>query len=269
MKDIIKLLPYYSEKIWGYEKWQLSTHKNGYSLIEKENNNLFSYIGRELPILIKIIKADDDLSIQVHPNNELALRYENDKGKNECWYILDAKEDAEVICGLKKGISEDYLIKRIREGNVLNCLNRIKVKKGDMIYIPSGTVHSILGGITLVEVQQNSDITYRLYDFGRGRRLNIEKGIKCIDYENKNKCGKIDNFNILSTPDFTVEKIKIGFRYNDKVNKDYYVFYVLKGKGIIYSDDTEADMKAGDMVLVKYNTNYHVKGNLEVLKIYY
>ena len=87
MKEIIKLLPYYSEKVWGYEKWQLSTHKNGYSLVEKEKNNLFNYIGKELPILIKVIKANDNLSIQVHPNNDFALKYENDKGKNECWYI--------------------------------------------------------------------------------------------------------------------------------------------------------------------------------------
>lgn len=269
MKDIIKLLPYYSEKVWGYEKWQLSTHKNGYSLIEHEKDNLFSYLGREIPILIKIIKANDDLSIQVHPNNEFALKHENDKGKNECWYILDAKENAEVICGLKDGISENDLVKNIREGTVINCLNRIKVQKGDMIYIPSGTVHSILGGIRLIEIQQNSDITYRLYDFGRGRRLHIDKGIKCIDYINKNRCGKIDNFNILSTSDFTVEKINIGFRFNDKVNKDYYVFYIINGSGKIYSDNIEMKADIGDMFLIKYNTNYHIKGKMEVLKIYY
>lgn len=269
MKEIIKLLPYYSEKVWGYEKWQLSTHKNGYSLVEKENNNLFNYIGKELPILIKVIKANDNLSIQVHPNDDFALKYENDKGKNECWYILDAKNDAEVICGLKNDISKDCLIKNIKEGTVLNCLERIKVKKGDVIYIPSGTIHSILGGIKLIEIQQSSDITYRLYDFERGRELNIEKGIKCIDYENKNRCGKINDFGILSTKDFTIQKIKIGFRYNDKVNKEYYIFFGLKGRGIIYSDNTRINISSGDMVLIKHNTNYHIRGKLEVLKIWW
>ena len=101
MNKILKMKPFYSEKVWGYEDWCLSTHKNGNSIVEGTDTKLIDYIGKELPILNKIIKADDTLSVQVHPEDEFARKYENDNGKTECWYILDAKEDASLVCGIK------------------------------------------------------------------------------------------------------------------------------------------------------------------------
>ena len=178
---ILKLEPFYSEKVWGYEQWTLSTHRNGHSKIKNSDITLINYIGEELPILNKIIKANDTLSVQVHPDDEFSRKYENDNGKTECWYILEAKEDASIICGLKEGHDKESLAEIIEKNEIENHLEKISVRPGDMIYIPSGTVHAIEGGIKLIEVQQSSDITYRIYDWGRNREMHIEKSLKVID----------------------------------------------------------------------------------------
>ncbi len=183
MNKILKLNPFYSEKIWGYEKWTLSTHKNGHSTVWENDMTLKEAIGTDLPILVKIIKANDKLSVQVHPDDDYSRKYENDNGKTECWYILDAKEDASLICGIKPGLNKESFSKIIEEGNIENYLEKVSVKPGDMIYIPVGTVHAIEGGLKLIEVQQSSDVTYRMYDWGIDREMHIEKSLDVIDYE--------------------------------------------------------------------------------------
>ena len=119
--------------------------------------------------MIKVIQANDTLSVQVHPDDEYSKIHESDNGKTECWYILDAKEDASLICGIKPGLNKESFSKIIEEGNIENYLEKVSVKPGDMIYIPVGTVHAIEGGLKLIEVQQSSDVTYRMYDWGRDR----------------------------------------------------------------------------------------------------
>lgn len=263
---ILKLSPYYSEKVWGYEKWILSTHKNGYSKIIGQNKNLFEYLKKELPVIVKIIKADEKLSVQVHPDDEYAKKYENYIGKTECWYILDAKKDASLICGIKDNLNKEKLENIIKNNELEENIKRIKVKKGDMIYIPSGTVHAIEEGIELLEIQQSSDITYRLYDWGRERELHIDKSLEVIDYNNLG--GKIENFKKLSTPYFNVEKISIINSFDDETNDIFHVYIVIEGHGKIMYDNTCIDLIKYDTIYIKENTRYSIVGNLEIIKIY-
>ena len=237
MSKILKLNPFYSEKIWGYENWNLSTHKNGHSTIENSQETLLEKVENELPILIKVIQANDTLSVQVHPDDEFSRKHENDNGKTECWYILDAKEDASLICGIKEGHNKESFSKVIEDGNIEEHLKRISVKPGDMIYIPVGTVHAIEGGLKLVEIQQSSDVTYRMYDWGRDREMHIEKSLEVIDYEGKNQGGKIENFSKLETPYFTVEKINVDSDYEDSVDEEFHSYTVVGGSGSIISED--------------------------------
>ena len=118
----------------------------------------------------------------MHPDDEYSRKYENDNGKTECWYILEAKEDASLICGIKPNMTKESFAKVIENGEIENYLEKVSVKSGDMIYIPHGTVHAIEGGLKLIEVQQSSDVTYRMYDWGRDREMHIEKSLDVIDY---------------------------------------------------------------------------------------
>lgn len=265
---ILKLDPFYSEKIWGYEQWTLSTHKNGHAKIENSKINLIDYIGKELPILNKIIKSEDTLSVQVHPDDEFSRFHENDNGKTECWYILEADENAHLICGIKKSHTKETFAKAIENGNIEEQLEKISVEPGDMIYIPSGTVHAITGGLKLIEVQQSSDVTYRIYDWGRDREMHIEKSLQVIDYEGKNKGGKIDNFTKLVTPYFTVEKIDVKDFYRDTVEEDFHSYTVISGSGKIKSDTGIIDLNKEETIYIPKGVEYKIHGELELLKSY-
>lgn len=268
MNDILKLKPFYSEKIWGYEKWNLSTHRNGSCIIDKTNETLLELLGEELPILIKIIQANEALSVQVHPGDEYSRKHENDNGKTECWYILDAKENASLICGIKEGLDRDSFSKIIDEGKVEENLERVNVKKGDMIYIPSGTVHAIEGGLKILEVQQSSDVTYRMYDWGRDREMHIEKSLDVINYGTENKGGKIEKFTKLETPYFTVEKIHVDGIYEDKVNTDFESYTVIDGEGVISSKESRIELKLEETIYIKKDVEYKIEGKLELIKSY-
>ena len=268
MSKILKLNPFYSEKIWGYENWNLSTHKNGHCTIENSEETLLEKVENELPILIKVIQANDTLSVQVHPDDEFSRKHENDNGKTELWYILDAKKDASLICGIKEGHNKESFSKVIEDGNIEEHLKRISVKPGDIVYIPVGTVHAIEGGLKLVEIQQSSDVTYRMYDWGRDREMHIEKSLEVIDYEGKNKGGKIENFNKLETPYFTVEKINIDSDYEDSVNEDFHSYTVVGGSGSIISKDQSINLVKEDTIYIPNGVQYTISGNIELLKSY-
>ena len=145
--------------------------------------------GRQLPLLVKLIDAHQDLSIQVHPNDEMAMRYHGKKGKTEMWYVIDAEPGSSVLVGFKKKITPLEYGLRVMDGTICDVLARYEVKPGDVFYIPFGRVHAICGGILLAEVQQSSDITYRIFDYdrpgidGRPRELHTEMAAKAIDYE--------------------------------------------------------------------------------------
>ena len=179
---MIKLNPIRSDKVWGYEDWIASTHTDG---CQAE----FKALAGEYPLLVKIIQANDTLSVQVHPDDDDAKRLEgqHERGKTECWYVLSADEGASLVYGLKGNPSKEELLSSSHDGTIENHLDRVNVKKGDFIFIPSGTVHAIGGGLRLLEVQQSCNITYRLYDWGRPREVHIEKGVEVIKNEKQQK----------------------------------------------------------------------------------
>ncbi|MCB2294036.1 class I mannose-6-phosphate isomerase [Clostridium algoriphilum] len=268
---ILKLKPYLSEKIWGWEKWVLSCHKDGKSTVDEgiyEGQELSDILGcgDDFPILNKIIKAEDTLSVQVHPNDEYAKRVENANGKTECWYIIDAKPGATLVSGIKKGLNKDKLRVIIKEGNLENYLERIVIKRGDFIYIPAGTVHAIEAGVKLIEVQQNSNITYRLHDWGRGREVHIEKSLDVIDYEGENKGGRIDNFSKLETPYFKVEKVIVKSNYVNIVNDSFHSFTVICGEGVIKANNEQIELKEEETIYISNGIKYTIEGNMELIK---
>lgn len=182
------------------ESWELSCHKDGMSVIangEFKGLTLSEFIQKEgkdvlgsncdkfeyFPILIKLIDAKDNLSVQVHPDNEYAQRVEGEYGKTEMWYIVDCDDGAELLYGFKKEISKEEFKERIENNTLLEVTNSVPVKKGDVFFIRSGTLHAIGKGILIAEIQQNSNTTYRIYDYGRvgsdgkPRQLHIDKAL--------------------------------------------------------------------------------------------
>lgn len=216
--DILKLNPVFKDYIWGgtrlrddfkmktdidpvAEGWMLACHKDGMNTIdggEYDNKTLKEVIDLEgsekilgenskkfdyFPVLIKIIDAKNNLSIQVHPDDEYAKRVEHEFGKTEIWYVLDAEDDAQLIYGFKNKISKEEFRKAIENNTLPDILNSVKVKKGDLFFIEAGTVHAIGKGTLIAEIQQNSNSTYRVYDYGRlgkdgkPRELHIDKAV--------------------------------------------------------------------------------------------
>ena len=198
MLPMEKIKPYLVEKPWGGnflsklyqtekqnigEAWLLSTLPDGESKVGDQK--LSDYLGKDLSFLIKIIDAKDPLSIQVHPNDEWAKKLENSRGKTECWLILDSTPGSGLYLGLKEGVNESQFREAIvKNESVEDLMKFYPAERGDFISVPAGTIHAIGGGVTLMEVQQSSGITYRLWDWGRpGRELHIDKGLKVCDYQ--------------------------------------------------------------------------------------
>lgn len=208
---ILKQIPHLVSTVWGGEKlkkyklseessfegplgetWEVSTLENGLSLCEDGRSLNDILEGKVLPYLIKFIDTNQNLSIQVHPDNEYAHIHEDALGKEECWYILDAEEGSGIYLGLKEGITKDDLQKSIEEGEEVNeLLNFIEVQKGDFFNLPAGSIHAIGSGVTLVEVQQNSGVTYRVWDWnrmgldGKPRELHVKKAMDVINFDPK------------------------------------------------------------------------------------
>ncbi|MCD7731237.1 MAG: class I mannose-6-phosphate isomerase [Oscillospiraceae bacterium] len=213
----LKLTPAFKDYLWGgtrlrddygkkcdfdkvAESWELSCHKDGNSVIangESAGMTLSDYIVKEgksilgtncerfenFPVLIKLIDAKDNLSVQVHPDNEYAMRVEGEYGKTEMWYVVDCDEGATLLYGFKNNVTKEEFAERIKNNTLLEITNAVPVKKGDVFFIESGTLHAIGKGILIAEIQQNSNTTYRVYDYGRvgadgkTRPLHIEKAL--------------------------------------------------------------------------------------------
>ena len=170
------------------EAWLLSTLPNRESRVGKQN--LSTYLNNPLSFIVKIIDAKENLLVQVHPDDAWAEKLENSKGKAECWLILNAEEDAGVYLGLRTGVDAAQFQSALETGTgVEDLLNFFPVRRGDFVSVPTGTIHAIGGGVTLLEVQQVSGVTYRLWDWGRANRdLHLEKALKVMDY---NSCFEI------------------------------------------------------------------------------
>ena len=309
---ILKLNPVFKDYLWGGTKlrdeygfksnldklaegWMLSCHKDGENTVlngEFEGKTLTEvvkihpeYLGKNgnqfeyFPILIKLIDAKNDLSVQVHPDNEYAMRVENEYGKTECWYILDCDDDAELIYGFNRTISSDEFKERIADNTFLETVNKVKVKKGDLFFIEAGTLHAIGKGILLAEIQQNSNTTYRVYDYGRlgadgkPRELHVEKAIDVTSCtpptHSTNPEGELVSANgyksqLLTRCDlFNVEKVSVTDSYTTNADENSFVsVLVTDGKGMI----DEIEINKGDSLFIPANYGeFTVTGKTELI----
>lgn len=239
-------------------------------LIEEYKSDLigkdvYSKFGLSFPLLIKFIDALQPLSIQVHPNDEVAKKNHNSFGKNEMWYILEAEEDAELIVGFKRDTDKNEISRRIKEGELTDVLNVEKVKKGDVFYIPTGRVHAIGKGVTLVEIQQTSDITYRVYDYNRieaktgsKRELHIDEALEVLDYSSKNsvKTYYEEELNmpnkLIHSPYFKTNFLKIKDRYslNMTEKKSFRILIGLEGFATFDHMQKTYSIEKGETILI-------------------
>lgn len=306
LTKLIKLKPSYKEYLWGgtrlkdeynksfngeilAETWELSCHQDGHSYIYgtketfkdfvEENSEILGTNCQKFdrfPILTKFIDAKDNLSIQVHPNDEYALKNENQYGKTEMWYVTDCKEGAYLYYGFKEKISKEEFKKRIENDTLLEVLNKVYVKKGDVFFIEAGTIHAIGKDITIAEIQQNSNLTYRVYDYGRvdkdgnKRDLHIEKALEVTNLE-PSTMTKTNNDHIGQCKYFTVDKIEVNKNTDihvDKVDEKSFVhFLVTDGHGEISTNEHCMKLEKGDSVFLPANSGYYkITGNCEALK---
>lgn len=314
MKEPLFMEPIYKDYIWGgtrlkeylkkdiktetaAESWEMSTNDAGLSKIQTgqtlkelfEDSSIKEEIFgtktknmKEFPLLIKFIDAKDNLSVQVHPNDEYALKYENDKGKTEMWYVMDCDENAKIICGIKESIKQEEIANIIHTGKIREILNEVSIHKGDVIFIPSGTIHAILKGTLICEIQQNSNLTYRVYDWdrigkdGKPRELHIEKAIDVIKQDLKQKIVTTSNqkldtsSNVITCDYFKVDTISIGSKYKQMSNPETFeAIMVVEGNGKIQTNGKEYTIKLGDSFIIPASLGeYEIEGNIKLLKAY-
>ena len=173
MEPLVRLDTEFKEKVWGSARLEPWYESDGRQIGEVWFTN-----ARPLPLLVKFIFTEENLSVQVHPNDAFAGRHEHSRGKTEMWHILRAAPGAKVALGFREEIAPERLRAAAISGEIMDLLNWFEARPGDTFFIPAGTVHAIGAGLALCEVQQQSDVTYRLYDYGRGRELHLEKGLQ-------------------------------------------------------------------------------------------
>ena len=228
------------------------------------------------PLLVKFLFPAEKLSVQVHPDDAAARRTGEPCGKTECWYVLDAEPGAQVALGLKGGTTTAEFAESIRENRAEELLNWIDVNPGDMLFVAAGTVHTIGGGMVLVETQQTSDITYRLYDYGRGRELRVKDGIAAVKLNTR--AGKVvhqagDDPNMLvRSPFFQVEKLKLRTPLDAHVTSESpHIIVAIGGSGIVESPGMEPiSFAKGEAVVVPATVpGYSVRPqwDLEVMRM--
>lgn len=302
----LKFVPLYKDRIWGGnnlakifgrelpgkhigESWELSGHKHGTSiaangrLAGKTLNELMTEYkerlmgngfagGSHFPLVAKVIDAHENLSVQVHPGDEYACRVEGEAGKTEAWYVIHAKAGAQIVYGLKKDITKEAFIKAVADKTLENTLQTAPVTAGDMVLIPAGTIHALLGGIMVYEVQQNSDTTYRVYDYervgedGKQRELHMEKALEVIDFRQQLHCNFKENR--IHCSYFSMEKLVIQGEKMETTQGKFIVYAVTAGCGEIAYTGASEVLGAGETILVPACMgDFRIRGNLELLKI--
>lgn len=284
----LRLSPVYKDYLWGgyklsekfnkhnnldrtAESWELSCHKDGYSvicsgpdsgitLLEYIQKYGFTVLGKNcikfnsFPILVKLIDACDDLSVQVHPDDEYALKNEGEYGKTEMWYVIDCDDDASILYGFKENITKEQFLKHIENNTLTEVALKVPVKKGDVFLITSGTLHAIGKGVLIAEIQQNSNTTYRIYDYnrkdinGKARELHTDKACDVINLEPAKSCKiyKTEVFDgysdrILALCEyFTVHLLNISEQANlNTDNTSFEHFLVIEGSCILRKQGTD------------------------------
>lgn len=245
----------------------------------------YGRFGNRFPLLVKFIDARQNLSVQVHPDDETARRQGMMNGKNEMWYLLESEPDATLRCGLKETLTPDEIKRKVVYGTICNSIAEYNVKAGDCFYIPAGRVHSIGAGCLIAEIQQTSDTTYRLYDYNRRdksgnlRQLHVEKAAECIDYSvqddyraHYNRMVKNERVPLVECDYFKTSLYDI----NHPLRLDYFcldsfvILVCVKGNGTLTDNDgIVTTLHECETLLVPATTRtLDVKGNIRILETY-
>ena len=299
----LRFTPVYFEKVWGDrrletvmgrtlppgqpigESWEVADHPHGKSviingplrgtslheLIQHEPEALLGAHVRALrgdtfPLLVKYIDADDQLSVQVHPDDAYAQAHEGELGKTEMWYVLHADPDAAIIAGLREGVTKEAFIEALEDGDPASLLHHLPMKTGEAILIPAGRIHALLPGLLVLEIQENSDTTYRLYDWGRvgldgkPRELHIDKALTVTDWadyaakpetEHPELLGDNRRSVLTVSPYFTVEKYTLASEQVFHLHGDrFHILNCVAGAGELTWQDGMEMLRYGDSVLL-------------------
>lgn len=318
----LRFKPVYKDYLWGgralaalgktlpssgivAESWEISGHHHGPSIIDngplagRSLPDVVATLGRTLmgsvipdqdlvkfPLLIKLIDARDQLSVQVHPDDDFARQHEHgENGKNEMWYVVSAQPGARLIAGVKPGVNREQFARAVQDGACLDLLRAIPVKAGDVINIPAGLVHAIGDGLVICEIQQNSDTTYRVYDYdrrdaeGKTRPLHLEKALQVIDFDHHDQTpliaglmirqGDLSRRVLVINRYFTVEEQRIAGQVSYRTDGSRFrTITVLEGQGsLIYTDATGTVINdplfPGDSLLIPASlTSWQIEGTL-------
>lgn len=301
MGHILKMKPVFKEMIWGGSKlkeiynydipsdhtgecWGISAHRNGDCIIDggefdgknlswlwQNHRELFNNIeGDQFPLLVKLIDAKNDLSVQVHPNDEYAKEHENSLGKTECWYVLQADPGTKMVMGHHAKTQEEF-VEAIKNDNYDELLNSFEINKGDFFYIPSGTLHAICSGSLIYEAQQSSDITYRVYDYhrkdkdGNERQLHVQQSIDVTTVPANNETNQVfvnshlDNGTktcYVQSQFFTVDCYRMTGENTIKNDKPFQLVSIIEGEGTMNDNSVKMGdhyVVCGDQEEVTYN----------------
>ncbi|ERJ13000.1 mannose-6-phosphate isomerase, class I [Haloplasma contractile] len=309
MQEILFLKPVFQEKIWGGtalrdkfnydlqsnqtgECWAISAHPNGdceiingelkgkrLSEVWQDNRDLFNHDDSPVfPLLTKILDANKDLSVQVHPDDEYGMKHENELGKTECWYIIDCKEDAEMVFGHNAHTKEE-LEHMIKNGEWNSFLRRIEIKPGDFFYVPTGTIHALCEGTLVLETQQSSDTTYRVYDYdrrdpdGNTRELHIRQAMdvttvphrETLPTKTVKRYEDSEIITYVNSDYFTVEKWNIKDKLRLDFDQSYMLVSVLNGKGYLNEEKIE---KGNHFIITAQTQELILNGDLELMVSY-
>ncbi|HVP52283.1 MAG TPA: type I phosphomannose isomerase catalytic subunit [Terriglobales bacterium] len=223
------------------------------------------------PLLIKFLFSREKLSVQVHPDDETARRAGLPCGKTECWYVVTAEPGAQVALGLKSGVTREQLARAIRSVQAEELLNWVDIHAGEMIYVDAGTVHTIGPGAVLLETQQNSDTTYRLYDYGRPREIHVEQGLAAT--KERTRAGKVRRIGsttaLVASPSFVVEKLGLGEMRRFEAAHSPQIFVTLEGSGVA-EGPSPASFSRGEVLVVPASAaqvGIRPHRNLQVLRM--
>jgi mannose-6-phosphate isomerase len=313
----LQFAPILKERIWGGtklktvlnkpivsdrtgESWEISTVEGDVSVVAngalagKSLNELidstpeailgtevYKRFGKQFPLLFKYLDAREDLSIQVHPNDELAKKRHSSFGKTEMWYVMQADENAKVIVGFKEKSNPAAYLENLKNKTLLSILDDIKVEVGDVFFLETGTVHAIGAGLVIAEIQQTSDITYRLYDFdrvdaaGNQRELHVDLALDAINYNKvdthkKYKSALNQSNTVVDCPYFTTKFLPLDGNISvDKTGDSFTVYMCVDGSFELESEGTKYQYKKGDTVLIPASLKTFVlNGKASILEIY-
>jgi mannose-6-phosphate isomerase len=324
MSDLypLKFKTIFKEKIWGGDKirtylnkdfsplsncgetWEISGVSGNVSIIQNGNligkslssiieafkgellgEKVYERFGNEFPLLVKFIDAADDLSIQVHPNDEVAQKLHHSKGKTEMWYVIQADENAKLVSGFNASINEEIYLNHLNSGNLSNILNTELAKQGDVFFLPAGRVHYIGKGLLIAEIQQTSDITYRIFDFDRKddngnlRVLHTEQALKVLDFDFHddykteyvsalNESIEIVNCEYFTTQILTIDK-EYTFSYSDLAS--FVILIGVSGISNVTFGDQIISLNLGECILLPAScktVTFHPNGLCKILLSY-